>query len=120
MKHEFLLPQPGYQQPKLRVRTLLGHCLYRRVIIWTITLLLLFCLTAYGSGGLVHRATGGMLDFAEFGKGEYWSGVVGVKKQAKASGTLVVQDDDDQSPESGPTSEFEPPRPPPHWLKYRQ
>lgn len=42
-KGEFILPPPSttIQQPKLRVRAILGHCLYRRVVIWTVTISLL-------------------------------------------------------------------------------
>lgn len=120
MTHEYLLPPPGYQQRKLRVRTLLGHCLYRRVILWTVTLLLLLlCLTAYGSGRLVRESTGGMLDFVELRKGEYWGGVVGVKKLADVPGTLVAQGDGDgDGPALQTATESE--QTPSNWLKYRQ
>ncbi|KAK3944075.1 hypothetical protein QBC46DRAFT_6724 [Diplogelasinospora grovesii] len=49
----YLLPLPVRQQPKIRVRTLLGHCLYRRVIIWSVAILSLICLTLFTSG--VHK-----------------------------------------------------------------
>jgi hypothetical protein len=50
VKGEFLLPVSATtndEKPRLRVRTLLGHCLYRRVVIWTVTVLLLFSLTIF-------------------------------------------------------------------------
>ncbi|KAK2021214.1 hypothetical protein LX32DRAFT_699545 [Colletotrichum zoysiae] len=45
-KGEFFLPAPAttISQPKLRVRAILGHCLYRRVVIWTVTISMLICL----------------------------------------------------------------------------
>ncbi|OHE91981.1 hypothetical protein CORC01_12717 [Colletotrichum orchidophilum] len=45
-KGEFFLPAPvtTIPQPKLRVRAILGHCLYRRVVIWTVTISMLIAL----------------------------------------------------------------------------
>ncbi|KAK4219608.1 hypothetical protein QBC37DRAFT_469080 [Rhypophila decipiens] len=47
---KFLLPISTHRQPKIRVRTLLGHCLYRRVIIWAVTAFFLLCV-----GLVAHR-----------------------------------------------------------------
>lgn len=101
------------EQPKIKVRTLLTHCLYRRVIIWSVTLLLLACLMLY-TGGYTHGSVaytkpGGMLDLCEFRKGRHWGGVVGLKKKAKGLGEdprLEVKRKDDSKL--------------PHWLKYTQ
>jgi len=41
-KQAYLLPV--HQKPKFRVRTLLSHCLYRRVLIWSVAILFLVCL----------------------------------------------------------------------------
>lgn len=49
-----LLPFPVHQKPKFRVRALLGHCLYRRVILWSIAVFFLLCLTL-SSGGARQR-----------------------------------------------------------------
>jgi hypothetical protein len=116
-KQDFLLPPPGYRQPKIRVRTLLSHCLYRRVIIWTIVLLLLSCLTVYSSGGLVQATTDDILDPVEFSEGEYWSRIIGIKERVKASDTLIAQED---SQGSMSRAVAEPETEPPHWMKYRQ
>ncbi len=35
------------EKPRLRVRALLGHCLYRRVVIWTVTILFLLSVTLF-------------------------------------------------------------------------
>ncbi|KAB5525750.1 hypothetical protein GE09DRAFT_976415 [Coniochaeta sp. 2T2.1] len=110
MKHDFLLPPPAYQQPRIKIRTILGHCLYRRVIIWTATILLLLGIMLYSGGG-VHATTDRVLDFVDFGKKEYWGGVIAVKKQIKASGTLLSQD----NARVPAKTESEPP----HWLRYR-
>lgn len=116
MTDDFLLPPPGQHQRKIRVRTLLGHCLYRRVIIWTITLLSLLSLTLYSSGSVV-RTTGRILNLVDFSKNGYWGGVVGVKKQVKASGILSQQGiGNDLRLEKDNKTEPEPP----HWLRYRQ
>ncbi|KAI0151039.1 hypothetical protein BJ166DRAFT_469545 [Pestalotiopsis sp. NC0098] len=46
-KGELFLPISNKPQPKLRVRTLLGHCLYRRVVIWTILMIVVLSFTFY-------------------------------------------------------------------------
>lgn len=45
-----LLPLPVHQKRKIRVRELLGHCLYRRVILWTVAVLFMICLTLSSTG----------------------------------------------------------------------
>lgn len=42
LKGESLLPGgPRAQNQKIKMRSLLGHCLYRRVIVWTIAVVLI-------------------------------------------------------------------------------
>lgn len=118
LKHDFLLPPPAYQ-PKIRVRSLLGHCLYRRVIIWTVISLSLLCLMVYNSGGIVRTTTGGMLDFVELSKSDYWGRVIGGTKQLKASGTITSQPQWDGQT-SRPEADSEGETKPAHWLKYKQ
>jgi hypothetical protein len=43
-EQKILLPLPAHQKPRLRVRALLSHCLYRRVLLWTVGVLVLLCL----------------------------------------------------------------------------
>ena len=109
MKHDFLLPPPTYHQPQSKIRTLLGHCLYRRAIIWTVTILLLFGITL-SSGGDLYSTTDKVFDFVDLGEKEYWGEVVTVKKRIKASGTLLSQKNTriQANIESAP----------PHWAKY--
>ncbi|KAK0635784.1 hypothetical protein B0T17DRAFT_624651 [Bombardia bombarda] len=57
----YFLPPPVHQKPKIRVRALLGHCLYRRVIIWSVAGLFLLCLGLSTTGGVGIRR-GGILD----------------------------------------------------------
>jgi hypothetical protein len=38
-----LLPHPAHQKSRFRIRTLLGHCLYRRVILWCAAAIVLLC-----------------------------------------------------------------------------
>ncbi|KAK1760538.1 hypothetical protein QBC47DRAFT_448920 [Echria macrotheca] len=61
-----LLAFPVHQKPKLRVRNLIGHCLYRRVILWTVAVLSLVCLIF--SAGHAHFPRRKVLDLAEFRK----------------------------------------------------
>ncbi|KAK4168099.1 hypothetical protein QBC43DRAFT_128160 [Cladorrhinum sp. PSN259] len=50
-----LLPFSNTPKPKIRVRTLLGHCLYRRVFLWTIGFLLLLIFTLYSNNTQLRR-----------------------------------------------------------------
>jgi hypothetical protein len=50
-----LLPYAPRQRSRVRIRTLLGHCLYRRVLLWGAACLALICfalVTNSGSSGL--------------------------------------------------------------------
>lgn len=120
LKADCLLSLPVHQQPQIRIRALLGHCLYRRVIIWSLTLLALVLLTLYtsGSGGRTTPAV--MLE--ELRKSHYWEGLVGLRPQGEALGTTgptTSQTLEDEVRLGGEErineTEF-----PPHWLKYRQ
>lgn len=56
-EHQNLLPVSSTsRQPRIQVRTLLGHCLYRRVLLWTLTLVILgslvFVKTLHSGGKL--------------------------------------------------------------------
>lgn len=90
-------PQP--QKSKIRVRAVLTHCLYRRVIIWTVAVIILLSLTLFSSG--VHPSRGKLLGLVDFGKGD--------KEKAKGA---------DKPQES--KSKEEEKKKSPHWMKYRQ
>jgi hypothetical protein len=63
------LPAPAHSKSTIRVRALLGHCLYRRVIIWSVTILVLTCLTLFTGG--VRTRHGRILDLVDFRKGAH-------------------------------------------------
>lgn len=46
-KSEIYLPVSTKPQPKFRVKALLGHCLYRRVVIWTVVIIILLSFTLF-------------------------------------------------------------------------
>jgi hypothetical protein len=102
-----LLPLPVSQQPKIRVRALLGHCLYRRVIIWSLTVLLLLCLTLFTSG--VKTGRGRILDLVDWRKGESNGG--------NRDDASKVQDDDGSKSNSQSEEEDNKGM---VWLKYKQ
>ncbi|KAL2259606.1 hypothetical protein VTK26DRAFT_6656 [Humicola hyalothermophila] len=51
----FVLPSPVHQKTKLRVRTLWGHCLYRRVILWSVVVLVILGIALASSSGQQRR-----------------------------------------------------------------
>jgi len=59
-----LLPLSTHKKPNIQVRTLLGHCLYRRVILWVATILVVLCLGLSTTG--VHLRHGRILDLVDF------------------------------------------------------
>ncbi|KAI1778135.1 hypothetical protein F4818DRAFT_287546 [Hypoxylon cercidicola] len=46
-KSELCLPVSTKPKPKFRVKALLGHCLYRRVVIWTFVIIVLLSVTLF-------------------------------------------------------------------------
>src|SRR3954468_24259662 len=99
------LPIFSPQRSNLRVRTLLGHCLYRRVILWTVAALALLCLMVSTTG--VQLRHGRVLDFVDFGQrngdpgtedGEGITFVIssGVQDEPKGLNWQVDQDEEDQ------------------------
>ncbi|KAI0842539.1 hypothetical protein F5Y06DRAFT_306082 [Hypoxylon sp. FL0890] len=46
-KSEAYLPVSTKPKPKFRVKALLGHCLYRRVVIWTVVIIVLLSITLF-------------------------------------------------------------------------
>jgi hypothetical protein len=61
---DFLLPLPVNSKTKFRIKALLGHCLYRRVIIWGTVVLALLVL-ALSAGPSKREA---LLDLVDFRK----------------------------------------------------
>ncbi|KAK3377861.1 hypothetical protein B0H63DRAFT_227807 [Podospora didyma] len=106
---KYWLPLPVHQQPKLRVRTLLGHCLYRRVILWSVAVLFILCLTLSTSGVHLHHSR--ILDYVDFG---------GQGQQEKTGGLEVIslllpaEVDDNGLEDQGKDSSGKP-----HWLRFK-
>ncbi|KAK0720791.1 hypothetical protein B0H67DRAFT_600181 [Lasiosphaeris hirsuta] len=103
----FLLPLP-FQQPKIRVRALLGHCLYRRVVIWSLTIVFVLCLTLSTNGGHIrHGRLRGLVDFRGGGQSKQTSG-----KENELITFVVAGGRGDDGAQDDPDNM-------PHWLKYK-
>lgn len=75
-KHDEMLPLPVQSSPRFPVRALLGHCFYRRIIIWTIALIIFLCMVLFSGG--VHTRHGRILDhLAGLAKGDHYKGSTG-------------------------------------------
>jgi hypothetical protein len=68
LKEEPFLPISTKPQSKFRVRQLLGHCLYRRVVVWALVIVVLVSFTLFNSR-IPHRSHN-VLDLVQLGKGE--------------------------------------------------
>ncbi|ORY68768.1 uncharacterized protein BCR38DRAFT_455643 [Pseudomassariella vexata] len=66
-KSEVYLPITSKPQPKFRVRALLGHCLYRRVVLWTLIVIVLLSVTLFNPR-ITQRHN--VLDLVHVGVGE--------------------------------------------------
>ncbi|KAM0808978.1 hypothetical protein AB5N19_09321 [Seiridium cardinale] len=67
-KQEIFLPISTKPQPKLRVRALLGHCLYRRVVIWTLVVIALLSFTLFNPR--LTSSSRNVLDLVQMGKSD--------------------------------------------------
>ncbi|KAL2152568.1 hypothetical protein VTH82DRAFT_5752 [Thermothelomyces myriococcoides] len=107
-----LLPRPVHQKPK--IRTLFGHCLYRRVILWTTAGLALLLLTlSSGKRGLRRERLIDLVHSRPYQKG---SGYFHRTKSTKNDlGVVVVVPGSEKSAEASPSNLREDM---PHWLKY--
>ncbi|KAH8671357.1 hypothetical protein BX600DRAFT_510036 [Xylariales sp. PMI_506] len=65
-KQEVYLPISSKKKPAFRVKALLGHCLYRRVVIWTLVVIFLLSITVFHPD--LTRRTGNVLDIVQIGK----------------------------------------------------
>lgn len=93
---DLFLPVSTKPRARFQVRALLGHCLYRRVVIWTLVVIGLFSITLFNPQITQSR---NVLDLVQLGKGE-----IPVSQASKIDGTdahLVKQDGkggEDESP----------------------
>lgn len=102
------------------MRALLSHCLYRRVMIWAVTVTILLCLVLFSSG--VQTRRGRILDLVDFRKGSHSeSPKTGLEK---GTATIEQQLTIDKSKEEGKKDESKKDddngRDPLHWLEYKQ
>lgn len=97
------------------MRALLSHCLYRRVMIWAITVTILLCLVLFSSG--VQTRHGRILDLVDFRKGSHSETTnTGL---GKGSATIEQQVTIEKSKEEGKKEDAKG-RDPLHWLEYKQ
>ncbi|KAI0134078.1 hypothetical protein BJ170DRAFT_183727 [Xylariales sp. AK1849] len=135
-KEDILLPMSTKPAPKLRVRTVLGHCLYRRVVIWTLVVIALLSITLFNPR-ITHN-TRNVLDLVQLGKSEIHGTKAAddarfQKQDGQDSGEKQPnQSPDGQRMESSPQDVFEqkqqkvhkapkkkPKQSGPHWLNYK-
>ncbi|KAK3365813.1 hypothetical protein B0T24DRAFT_401679 [Lasiosphaeria ovina] len=104
------LPLPAHQQQKIRVRTILGHCLYRRVLLWSAAVL--FFLFFALSRSRTHVQHGRVVDFAQ-GETENVSSLEVVELVPPSE----VQAKEKTGGESDGSKDAESHMP--HWLRFR-
>ncbi|KAI5861199.1 hypothetical protein GGS23DRAFT_598726 [Durotheca rogersii] len=126
-KNETYLPVTTKPQSKFRLKTLLGHCLYRRVVVWTILIVFVLAVTVFNP-----RLAGPPRDVLDFIDG----GKVRIKSTEPPENVgLQRQENEHQDPPHAPEGvETEQPggeidKPTqgeeegningPHWLRYR-
>ncbi|KAI0179294.1 hypothetical protein GGR52DRAFT_535605 [Hypoxylon sp. FL1284] len=126
-KSELCLPVTAQSKPKFRVKAILGHCLYRRVVIWTLVILVLFSLTLFNPRltarsrdvlDLVHTSKGVTDDIetpAVAGIMEQNGKIDDIKETHQESLTkeegVVIMDEDEQAADETANG--------PHWLRYK-
>jgi hypothetical protein len=132
-KEEDFLPTSTKPQPRFRVRQLLGHCLYRRVVIWTLVVIVLLSITLFNPR--ITHTPQNVLDLVQLGKGQ-----IDESKAVKLESDAQFRTQGNQEAQSiqkldGPKKEAVPkkdatkskkkPKPKhngdgPHWLDYEQ
>lgn len=107
------------------MRALLSHCLYRRVMIWAITVTILLCLVLFSSG--VQTRHGRILDLVDFRKGSHSETTktgLGTGAGTIEQQLTIEKSKEDGKKEDGKTEEGKKDddkgRDPLHWLEYKQ
>lgn len=125
-KAEPSLPVFSQPQPKLRVKTLLGHCLYRRVFIWTFVVIACLSITLFNPR--LNERSREVFDLMSIGKGQSKSiptfdEHAGLQVQDGEDKTEVIQNNptdevvvDELKEDEGELSNDNGP----HWLRYAQ
>ncbi|KAL2137955.1 hypothetical protein VTI28DRAFT_7766 [Corynascus sepedonium] len=113
-----LLPRPVYQKPRIRVRSLLGHCLYRRVVLWIAAgLAVLFLILNSGERDLRRDRLLDLVHSKPYKKDK--SDVGGIKGSKDGPQVAVVVAGTEGSKSSEDMSVPEWREDMPHWKKYK-
>lgn len=94
-KQEVFLPISTKPQPNLRVRALLGNCLYRRVVLWTLVGIVLFSITLFNPR--LTRSPGHVLDMVQMGKVEPPVGKAPTQLDETVAALIKQSGNDDES-----------------------
>lgn len=107
-----MLPLPVQASQRFPVRALLGHCFYRRIIIWAVTVTFFLCLVLFSGGVRTHH--GMIIDhFPEFGNNGHTKLSTSTSSYGELEKPKII--------EQHPTHEHQAADPNgPHWLKYQQ
>lgn len=129
-KSEIALPVSTKPQARFRVRAVLGHCLYRRVVIWTIVVIFLLSVTLFNPR--IGTRPRDVLDLVHLGQGT--SSDASLRKQPSDQTSLQKQDGDnenkvnpsnsekteDNQDQQNEQGEEQQKSDMPHWLSYNQ
>ncbi|KAI1502565.1 hypothetical protein F5X99DRAFT_152574 [Biscogniauxia marginata] len=122
-KGDYYLPVSTKPQSRFRVKALLGHCLYRRVVIWTVVVVFLLTITLYNPR--ISTSSKNVLDLVHGTRiktDEDHTAVenVGLQKQDAADSYQEKQNVEEGSvTEENPTQEEDREDEGPRWLKFK-
>lgn len=103
------------------MRALLSHCLYRRVMIWAITVTVLLCMVLFSSG--VQTRHGRILDLVDFRKGSHSETPktgLGTAPATIEQQLTIEKPKEEGKKEEGKKDDDNNGRDPLHWLEYKQ
>jgi len=115
-KEDGLLLPLVSEKKRIRIRSLLGHCLYRRVIIWTVAGVLLLCLAFSTSGVSISR--GRIRTLVDFGQRE--DKLKSTAREREQFILMINEAIESASGAGGSSIEREEERIEPEWLKFKQ
>lgn len=131
-KNEIFLPVTTKTSSRFRLRQILGHCLYRRVVIWSLLIIVLLSLTFFNPQfsqrtpkdvlGLVQMGKDqapaqGQVEVAPLPKTE---DAVSEKQEGAVDADKQEQAEEEPEKEAEKEEEEEKKDDGPHWLKYTQ
>lgn len=128
-KSEAYLPVSTKPQSKFRMKALLGHCLYRRVVIWTVVVIVLLSVTLFNPRltarsrdvlDLVHGAKGDIKDSHHVAEGTGIQKQQGDQAQEQEQEQEEIKEDEEEKKEDEEDELLPETVNGPHWLRYRQ